>query len=222
MRQRLGSILWGIFLVAIGVGIAGGLLKLWTFELFFNGWWTLLILIPSFISLLQNGPRISNAIWMTIGLLMLACCRGYLEWTTMWKLFIPLIFIIIGLGMVLRSMFHFGGGKVSIPSEMKTQDTLVFSGKRYTVENRFYGMNLDSVFAGATLDLRNAVIEENISLELLAVFGGIEVLAPNGVSVELHSNSLFGGCSNHHVAAGPEAPTIYVNATALFGGVEVK
>lgn len=222
MRKRIGNVLWGIFFLAIGIGIAGSLLGLWVFQPFFEGWWTLFILIPCVISIVESGPRISNMIWMVIGLLLLACTRGYMDWGTMWKLLIPIVFIVIGLGMVIRSIFSVGMKRVSIPSEMKKDETLVFSGKKYVVEEEFYGMNLDAIFGGATLDLRNAKIDQNISLELTAVFGGIDVLLPDNVKAVISSNALFGGCSNGHHVTGEDLSIVYINATALFGGVEVK
>lgn len=222
MRKRIGNVLWGVFFLAIGIGIAGGLLDLWEFQPFFTGWWTLFILIPCVISLIENGPKISNVLWMVIGLMLLASARGYLDWDTMWKLLVPIVFIVIGLGMVLRNIFSIGSKRVSIPNEMKKEETLVFSGKKYIVEDEFYGMNLDAIFGGATLDLRNAKIDQNISIETTAVFGGIEIWLPNNTKAVVSSNALFGGCSNDHRVVGENLPTVYINASALFGGVEVK
>ena len=37
MRNRVGNLLWGLLLVAVGLGFAGNAFGLWNFELFFNG-----------------------------------------------------------------------------------------------------------------------------------------------------------------------------------------
>jgi hypothetical protein len=57
----------------------------------------------------------------------------------------------------------------------------------------------------------------------MAVFGGVDILLPAGLKVVVSDTSLFGGCSNqYHSYSGDDIPTVYINATALFGGVEVK
>lgn len=55
MKKKLTNILWGLFFIIIGVGFAGNALGIWDFNLFFPGWWTLLIIIPCFISMIQSG-----------------------------------------------------------------------------------------------------------------------------------------------------------------------
>ena len=98
----------------------------------------------------------------------------------------------------------------------------MFSGKKLVVQDEFYGMDAEAIFGGLTVDLRGAKITENISIEALAVFGGVDILLPSNVSVKVSDISLFGGCSNSRNYNPVEGPTVYINTTALFGGVEVK
>lgn len=222
MRQRIGNVLWGIFFLAIGVGIVGNLFGIWEFQLFFRGWWTLFLIIPSLISIFSKGPSGVNVFLLLIGLMMIACERGYMEWQMFGKLILPLFFIAIGLGIVIRNLLHIGRRRIVIPSGMKKSETVVFSGKRYVMENEFYGMDADAVFGGVTLDLRHAVILQDISMDLAAIFGGVEVMLPENVRVEVNYTALFGGVSNARAKGPEEVPTVYINATAIFGGVEVK
>ena len=83
-------------------------------------------------------------------------------------------------------------------------------------------MDGDAVFGGLTIDLRGAKITENVSIDVLAVFGGVDIFLPSDVSVKMSDISLFGGCSNSRNYNPVEGPTVYINTTALFGGVEVK
>lgn len=222
MRRRIGNVLWGIFFLLVGIGIAGNLFGAWHFSLFFHGWWTLFVIIPSFISIFSNGPRIGNMLGLIIGLLLLGCVRGYMEWEMLWKLIVPLVFIVIGLGMVLRNIINVGSRRVTIPSESKTAETVVFSSRRFVVEDVFYGMDADAIFGGVTIDLRQAKITQDISMNLTAVFGGVDVLLPAGARAVVSDTSLFGGCSNHRRNGDDGAVIVYINAMALFGGVEVK
>ena len=99
---------------------------------------------------------------------------------------------------------------------------VIFSGRKILVENEFHGGEFEAVFGGVTLDLRKAVITDNISIDVLAVFGGVDILLPSNVRVKMNDTGLFGGCSNSYRNCEGEVPVVYINATALFGGVEVK
>ena len=87
----------------------------------------------------------------------------------------------------------------------------------------FEGADLNAVFGGVDCDLRNAIITRDCVISASAIFGGVDILVPANVNVKVSSNSIFGGTSNK--AAGrnlPDAPTLYVRSTCLFGGVDIK
>ena len=45
--QKLNRILWGVVLVAVGVVFALNALNIVDINIFFDGWWTLFIIIPA-------------------------------------------------------------------------------------------------------------------------------------------------------------------------------
>ena len=87
----------------------------------------------------------------------------------------------------------------------------------------FNGAEMTAVFGGVECDLRNAVIEKDCVIEATAIFGGIDVFLPKNVNVKINSNSLFGGVSGKNRQNSEEnTVTVYINGTAVFGGVEIK
>jgi hypothetical protein len=78
---------------------------------------------------------------------------------------------------------------------------------------------------GAALDLRHAEIDGGeIVINAVSIMGGIEVVAPEGVDVELSGFALMGGNSGPK-DAGPVpagAPIVRVRAYSLMGGVGVS
>lgn len=222
MRKRISNTLWGILFILLGIGIVGDMAGVWEINLLFAGWWTLFLIIPAVLGILGNGIRIGNTICLVLGLALLACCRGLLPWEVLSRMLVPTVMIIIGGVMVFKNLFHLNLGRVKVPNEKRLEELVVFSGKNLLVQDQFYGMSGEAVFGGLTIDLRGAKIEENISIDALAVFGGVDILLPANVSVKLSDISLFGGCSNSRKYTPEDGPTVYVNATALFGGVEVK
>lgn len=222
MRKRISNTIWGLIFIAIGIGVAGSIAGAWSLAPFFEGWWTLLFIIPAVTSMIEHGFKISNSIFLTLGLALFACSRGYLPWEVLYRLAVPVVMILIGLVMVLKNLFHLGSRRVQVPNDMRREELVVFSGKNLVVNDSFYGMDGDAVFAGLTIDLRNAKIEQDISIDTMAVFGGVDILLPANVSVKLSDTSLFGGCSTTRPYRPEDGVVVYVNAIALFGGVEVK
>lgn len=82
-----------------------------------------------------------------------------------------------------------------------------------------------AVFAGIALDYREAEVSpEPLDLRAVAVFGGVDVVVPEGVRVELTGFPLFGGreVRADSSLAGSAAPVLRVHAYAVFGGVTVR
>ncbi len=222
MRKRISSTLWGLIFIALGVGIVGDMAGVWEINLLFSGWWTVFLIVPALLGMIEHGIRIGNSIGLVLGVALLACCQGWLPWAVLSKMLVPTVMIIIGGVIVFKNLFHLNLGRVKVPNEKRIEELVVFSGKNLIIQDQFYGMDGETVFGGLTIDLRGAKIEENISIDALAVFGGVDILLPANVSVKVSDLSLFGGCSNSRNYSPVDGPTVYVNATALFGGVEVK
>ncbi len=77
-----------------------------------------------------------------------------------------------------------------------------------------------ALFGGGDLDLTAAAPADDARLTAIAIFGGIDVRVPPGVSVALSGLSLLGG---RDVKVPPgDGPTIRVRAFAILGGVTIQ
>ena len=89
--RKIGNTLWGIVLVIIGVILTLNALEITNINIFFNGWWTLLIIIPSTIELIARENKFWSAVWLIIGIVLLLACRNILDFTLIWKVTSPVI-----------------------------------------------------------------------------------------------------------------------------------
>ncbi|MCM3924923.1 cell wall-active antibiotics response protein, partial [Frankia sp. AiPs1] len=82
-----------------------------------------------------------------------------------------------------------------------------------------------AVMGGCELDLREiAFPTDALMITAVAVMGGIEIIVPEGVEVEVTGVSIMGGRSVK-VAATPRRPgmpVVRIRAIAVMGGVEVR
>ncbi len=227
--KKAGASLWGIILIVIGIvwGLnATGLVR---FNIFFPGWWTLFIIVPSFISLLTNERKWSGVIGLLVGICLLLGCWDVVGFDLIWKLFLPVVFVLIGLSMIFRNNKR-GETAQKIqelgiePDEFEeywatfSEQKLNFKGKEFS------GCKIDSVFGGVEVDLRGAKIKDNAVLRISAVFGGVTVWVDDDINVEVLSTSIFGGIDNKRKeqSADEKKKTVYVDASCIFGGVDIK
>ena len=69
MGRNLGNLLWGLIFIVVGVVLAGNVFNFWHVSLFFDGWWTLFIIIPCVFSMFQGGVNVSNVLGTAVGVL---------------------------------------------------------------------------------------------------------------------------------------------------------
>lgn len=226
MKKSTG-ILWGVVLCAVGALFALNALNITNIDVFFDGWWTLFIIIPCAVGLFTEHEKLGNLIGLAIGVFLLLCCQDVLSFGMLWKLAVPIVLILIGLKMIFGGVF--GDKTAKAIKQLQQQNTApksgtaVFGGQDMSFAGeRFDGAQLNAVFGGVKCDLRGAVIEQDCVIDASAIFGGVDIFVPDTVNVKVHSTSLFGGVSNPRRAFRDGAVTVYVNATCMFGGVDIK
>lgn len=224
--KKFSSVIWGIVLIAVGAIFALNALNITNIDVFFDGWWTLFIIVPCTVGLFTDREKTGNIIGLAIGVFLLLCCQDILSFSMLWKLLVPAIIVLIGLKLIFNGLF--GNKANEIIAKIKQNGGEVkagcatFSGCDLNYDGEiFEGAELTAVFGGVECDLRNAVIEKDCAIQVSAIFGGIDILVSDNVNVKVNSNCIFGDISNK-TSVHNGAPTIYVNGTCMFGGVEIK
>lgn len=226
--KKIRKIMWGIALVSVGVIFVLNAFGITNIELFFDGWWTLFIIVPCFIGIFSEREKTGNIIGLLIGVFLLLCCQNVLSFDMLWKLAVPAIIVIIGLKLILGAVFGDKAIKLLESSKQNGENIKIgcatFSGQDLNFDSEeFNGAELTAVFGGVKCDLRNAIIEKDCAITATAVFGGIDIFVPDYVNVKINSNSIFGGVSDkNHRSTIQDAATVYINATCMFGGVDIK
>lgn len=223
--KRFGDVLWGLVFIVIGGIIGLNALGITNINVFFDGWWTLFIIIPCFIGLFKETEKLGNLVGLTIGVLLLAAAQDYVSIDVILKMIVPIILIAIGLGIIFKGLIS---NTVTEKIKSVNKNDLnsycaTFSEQNVNMKDEeFRGANLDAIFGGVKLDLSGAKIEKDVVINATAVFGGITILVPSNFNVKVKSNSIFGGVSNKVNNKTENAPTIYINGSAIFGGVDIK
>ncbi len=221
--KKLNRIIWGIVLATAGVLFALNALEITKIDVFFDGWWTLFILIPCFVGLFTERDKTGNIIGILVGGFLLLCSRDVLDFSMVWKLLLPAIIFIIGIKMVCSAVW--GKKTNTLPAKAGSGPVIasaIFGGRDLNYEGQvFEGGEITAIFGGVDCNLKNAIIKNDCAIRATAIFGGIDILVPANVNVVVNSVSIFGGFSNETVAQ-PDVPTIYIKGFCMFGGVDIK
>lgn len=225
MNPKSNHSLWGVILILCGIGFAGNAFNLWNFSIFFKGWWTLFIIVPCVVSIAKKGFEPLPTTGLIIGLLFLLSAWHILPSGIVFKLFFPVLLVLIGLNILTKGSAQ--KKQFRDYADAYNSDTpeynAIFGGQTITCNNEiFTGATLNSIFGGIDLKLQNAYIQEDVVINCTTIFGGIDIRVPANVNVQVSGVPIFGGIDNKVRNRTPDAPTIFVNATCLFGGIDIK
>lgn len=227
--KKIGNVLWGVVLIIVGLILGLNALDITHINIFFDGWWTLFIIVPCFIGLFNEKDKTGNIIGLLIGVVLLLCAQNLLRFDIVWKLAVPTILVIIGVSIIfknsLNSKFNNEIEKISQNANKDNEYCSTFSSQDVSFENQeFKGANLTAVFGGVKCDLRKAIINEDQVINCSAIFGSVEIIPAEEINIKVKSNSIFGGVSNErkNKEMNKDLKTVYINAMCLFGGVSIK
>ena len=86
----------------------------------------------------------------------------------------------------------------------------------------FEGADVKVSFASFTLDLRNAIFQQDSVLRVDCNFAGMELLLPSNISVKVTANAAFGGIEDkRRVILSENAPVLYIEGNCSFAGLDI-
>lgn len=217
----------GFLLIFIGLILGLNAFGITNINLFFSGWWTLFIIIPSLVGLINDKDKTSSLIFLIIGVWLFLAERDLIEYELLVKLLLPVILISIGLLLVFKDVLSINGKeikKINANNKDNNDYIAIFGSQDLKFDNeKIENMDLKSIFGGIKLDLRDAVIEKDIVINTLSVFGGIDIYVPENVKVKVSSTPFFGGVDvKRRKGDSKNEVTVYLNSVCIFGGVDVK
>ena len=165
-------------------GFGSDVFNIMDINIFFDGWWTLFIIVPCAIGLFTEREKTGNIIGIAVGVFLLLCCQDILSFSMLWKLLVPAIIVIIGLKMVFTGLFGNKANEIIAKIKQNGGETKVgcatFSGCDLNYDGEvFEGAELTATFGGVKCDLRNAIIEKDCAIQVSAIFGGIDIFVPD-------------------------------------------
>ncbi len=247
VRKYLSKLFLGLCVIAVGVGYLGNYLDFlpWSsFTLFFPGWGSLFLLVPSVYFLIRSPFSWFWPICLLGGVLILISKLELYPFGTAVAICLAILVILIGIRIILaplfrrlrkRSMRHkvqdklrthgvVCGDAIYESTDSDGSYSVSFGDRIVQLDGRYFtSATLNVSFGEMKFDLRQAIITDCAVIDANCSFGELTVLLPDYARAEITKGGAFSGISCKHDDPRDEnAPVVYVNASCSFGEITVK
>lgn len=215
-----GRIWVGLFFLIFGVGFFLHQAELINFIQVLSTWWPCILIIIGLIQIVNrtHSSVVSGILFMLVGGIFLLNQWFDLNLITyIW----PLIFIFIGIIIIFSRMKH----EKTLHTSEELNNLVLFSGAEIKNQSRnFQGGSVMAILGGVEIDLRDAVIMDGASIDITTILGGVSILVPENVHVELSGIPIMGGWedSTRNYGAGDDVVVLKLNCLTVLGGAEIK
>lgn len=184
----------------------------------------LLIFSSGFLFFKNKKIDVWSILLFTIGIWNLLLQLGWVS-LELGDILWPLLIIISGLSIIFS--------KLKLPKQekikKKTYDNkLVYNGifsgiNEKTTDSNVELIVVNAIFGGVELDLRDVTLKNDLRIEVLSLFGGVDLFLSDDYNVVVSSTSIFGGVENkHNTPDDKKKININIISTNIFGGTDLK
>ncbi len=217
--------LFAIILILLGFLLLLDSLGFYDFSDIISTWWPLIIIAFGIVHLTRKNDSIFfSLVVILIGILLQADNLNYFNFD-FWDLFLPLLLIILGFSLILSRRKNSNYNKFKEISDDTNQINIIFGGEKKVISAKdIKSLKASVMFGALELDLLDADFEGNEAyLELDCIFAGVEVIINRSINVIVSGSPIFGGFDDKtRQNIDENSKTLYINYTAIFGGVELK
>lgn len=227
MSKQRSQFVIAIVLIVLGVIFLLGNLGTINVDIgnLISDWWPLILILLGVIGLFQaRGTPVGSIVLIVIGGVFLLITHDVADFDILW----PIVIIGAGIWVLFHNRVSRRGPRRPTADEVG-QDSInvsaLFSGSEHRITSQsFQGGNVSASFGAVELDLRGAGLAESPVLNVNVFMGGVELSVPDEWVVNVNGSPVLGGIeySRTQPAATDDAPTLTINASVAFGGLEIK
>lgn len=249
--KKANGLFIGLLFIVVGFLYACSALDFIDFSIFFPGWWTLFIIVPCLYALTRkNEDKTGPVIGLVIGICFLINAQDFDFNIDFFPMALAVLCILIGWKLIFpgkkKEQKHVEvnynsetGEKEVIINDVKFDNTYtknsngyvnasaILGGKDIRVDNEcFTGADICAVMGAIDLNLRNAIISEDVYINVTAIMGGIDIYVPANVRVVTDGcSTIMGGIDVNTTYANfqtADTPRVIITGTCIMGGIDIQ
>lgn len=206
----------GIIIIIIGILFLLSNFNLIVLDNIWNYLWTLGFIVIGAVGLADRRRfDFFFIILILVGELYLFKELGLIYQSFINKTLAPVILIVLGLTFIMNyTSYRKRDGQKYIA---------IFSGIEEKMEDEDYiGDEMMAIFGAIELDLSKVKFKDKVkTINMTAIFGGIDIVVPTDVKVTLNGVPILGGIDNKTNPKDSKCELI-INYTIVCGGIEIK
>ena len=249
--KKANGLFIGLLFIVVGFLYACSALDFIDFSIFFPGWWTLFIIVPCLYALTRrNEDKTGPVIGLIIGICFLINAQDIDFHIDFFPMALAVLCILIGWKLIFpgkkKEQKHVEvnfnsetGEKEVVINAVKFDNTYtknsngyvnasaILGGKDIRVDNEcFTGADICVVMGAIDLNLRNAIISEDVYINVSAVMGGIDIYVPANVRVVTDGcSTIMGGIDVNTSYANfqtADTPRVIITGSCVMGGIDIQ
>ncbi|MBQ8634515.1 MAG: hypothetical protein IJ420_13020 [Lachnospiraceae bacterium] len=249
--KKANGLFIGLLFIVVGFLYACSALDFIDFSIFFPGWWTLFIIVPCLYALTRrNEDKTGPVIGLIIGICFLINAQDIDFHIDFFPMALAVLCILIGWKLIFpgkkKEQKHVEvnfnsetGEKEVVINDVKFDNTYtknsngyvnasaILGGKDIRVDNEcFTGADICVVMGAIDLNLRNAIISEDVYINVSAVMGGIDIYVPANVRVVTDGcSTIMGGIDVNTSYANfqtADTPRVIITGSCVMGGIDIQ
>lgn len=219
-RHTFTRTIAGLAITAVGALALLGAIDLVNFKDLASTWWPLLV-IGGGLLLLVNNPR--QFAWPLIVILagvLWQLQKFDLVTFNVFSLIWPAVIITVGISIIWGKSQH---NTNASHKDFEEVNAILGGNETKNKSHDYKGGRSSAMFGGVTLDLREAKMTKEATLNIFTLCGGIDIRVPEDWIVKTRVNPILGGVENKtNASSAKSAPTLYITGDAIMGGVTIR
>lgn len=237
MKRSIAPLVFGLLLILAGVGYMGVVVFDWDFTVFFDGWWTLFIIVPALVSIFANGPKPFNIAAFLLGGLLLLRAQGFIPARHFGTIIISGAILYCGIALVIKffrgstakqagNAYYYQSNDNTANSASGTENQTYAGAANENNYNKKYSSCYDctdnacynAILSG--IDIRNTSADFQ-GAKISAILGGADIDLRDAIvkrDVVVYATAVMGGID----ILAPRNVRIMLVKTDILGGTECK
>lgn len=215
----------GALLIALGLIALVGNFGFFSPFIVFQFWPTVFIVLGliKLTKAMEPQDKLWGMIFIGVGVIMTLNTLNIIHFS--FHQWWPVILILVGLHFLMKRQQHdamFESQSQPL-SDAFINATYILSGTKSLITSQdFRGGQVTVCMGGAELNLREASIQSNVTIDITAIMGGIELKVPRDWVVINNTTCLLGGVQNSTVPTIDATKKLIITGLCMMGGVEIK
>ena len=232
VKKNFGALLVGIIFLLFGGSYVIARILGYNPPFFFDGWWTLLLMVPAVINMVEAGVNLGNTVVLVTGALLLCWEQNWIK-NMNFTMVLSVLLVILGGYLIIRA---FTGKKLNTKNMLSNGQWRVDGRDMPSYTSVFSSVNVKSsarnllsatcsaVFGRLRVDLSDVTVTHDMTIFCNAVLGQVTIFAPKNVKIVCKNVPIIGGVRlwADSLPADAVAPTVTFECTTIIGDVDIQ